>query len=303
MTAPGFSMEELEREKERTRALSRVEPAPLVISYNAEQMAVIRRTVAKDCSEHEFELFMEVCKRSRLDPFRKQIYAISRGGKMTIQTSIDGFRVIAQRSGKYEGQTEPEWCGPDGNWQTVWIAKGPPAAARVGVYRTGFREPLYAVARYESYVQENLWKKMPEVMLSKCAEALALRKAFPEDLSGLYTHEEMAQADGPSVTSDGEIVDHPNAKRTTIPETQGVSPAALSAAVDVLLAADNLHALKGAWDSLGPMRKRPEVAAAKERRKAEIVERQRSGPAAPADGNEAWGVGEEPHERQPGEEG
>lgn len=188
-------------------ALSTVTSATAIaVEFNREQLDVLKRTAGDGkLSDAEFSMFIEVCKRSKLDPFRKQIYAIARGGKMTIQTSIDGFRVIAQRTGEYEGQAPAMWCGEDGKWTDSWVSARPPAGCRVGVYRKGHREPLVAFARFASYAQENLWRKMPEVMIAKCAEALALRKAFPEDLSGLYTNDEMAQADS-AVTADGEVV-------------------------------------------------------------------------------------------------
>lgn len=168
-----------------------------VDTWSDDQVATLRDTVAKDLNQAEFALFGHVCQRTGLDPFRKQIYAIKRSGKVTFQTGIDGFRAIAVRSGQYEGQTAPQWCGNDGKWQEVWLGKEPPVAARVGVYRKGFREPVWGVARTDAYRDPNnsLWNKMPDVLISKCAEALALRKAFPEDASGLYAHEEMHQAD------------------------------------------------------------------------------------------------------------
>lgn len=169
----------------------------------------------EDVTNVELAAFMHLCQMRDLDPFTGQIHLVGRfdrrkGRKVyRSQTSIDGYRIVAQRSGEYRGQTPPEWCGPDGVWVDVWLPEVPPSAARVGVHRAGFVEPVYAVAKWTSYAQTSksgdltgLWKSMPEHMLAKCAEALALRKAFPQDLSGLYTTEEMGQADGVEIVED-----------------------------------------------------------------------------------------------------
>jgi phage recombination protein Bet len=167
-------------------------------NWESSDLAELRQTIARDLNESQFKLFCQNCARTGLDPFARQIYAIVRQGVMTIQTGIDGFRVIAQRSKQYAGQQGPFWCGEDGVWKDVWLSSKPPAAAKVGVLRSGFTDPVWGIARFDEFCANGpMWKKMPANQIAKCAEAQALRKAFPDDLSGLYATEEMEQADAP----------------------------------------------------------------------------------------------------------
>lgn len=183
--------------------------ALIITDPQSKEMQLLKRTTAPDLTVDEFAMFLHYCKFAGLNPFLKQVYATKRNGRVTFQTGIDAFRARADETGKYAGQLGPFWCGTDGKWLDVWLSKEPPEAAKVGVLRSDFREAIWAIAKYAEYVQmtkdENsgayrpnaMWKKMPANQLAKCAEALAIRKAFPEKLGGLYTDDEMQQADNP----------------------------------------------------------------------------------------------------------
>lgn len=190
---------------------TREQPSTALVTreYLHEKQELVRKLYAPDASDLEFEHFIEVAATRGLNPLAKQLYCISRKstktGKMeaTIQTGIDGFRLIALRTGEYRGQVGPFWCGAEGAWVDVWLdTTAKPAAAKVGVLREGFDEPVFGIVTWSAYADErsHFWSAAKGVnQLAKCAESLALRKAFPEELSGLYTSEEMGQADrGPA---------------------------------------------------------------------------------------------------------
>jgi phage recombination protein Bet len=185
-------------------------PAAAVVRWGMqrEQLDLLKRTIAKGTSDDEFALFMTTAHRLGLDPFARQIFAVKRYDSkeqrevMSLQVSIDGFRNVAARTGEVDGQDGPFWCGDDGLWIDAWIdSERPPRAAKVLVYRKGCARPFTGIATYDSYVQTKkdgtpnaMWSRGADFMLAKCAEALALRKAFPAELGGTYTSDEMGGA-------------------------------------------------------------------------------------------------------------
>jgi phage recombination protein Bet len=176
--------------------------------FTTDQIDLIRRTVAKDASDEELALFLYTANSRGLDPLLRQIHAVSRFDKrlnrnvMTIQTGIDGYRLIAERTGAYAGNDDPEF-----EYTANANADSLPTSATVTVYKIvqGMRCPFTARARWSEYFPGEgagafMWKRMPHTMLGKCAESLALRKAFPAEMGGLFVHEEMDQAGGQVVS-------------------------------------------------------------------------------------------------------
>lgn len=175
-----------------------VVPAAVTVgAWTGDQMEIIRRSVAPGSTNDELAFFAQVCHHKGLDPFAGEIVAIQRWDRragrnvLVIQETVAGLRALAERSGLYNGQDPPLWCGPDARWVEVWLdTHTPPAAAKVAVYRKGWDRPTVGIARFSSYVQldkdgrpAGLWKTGPDFMLWKCAEAAALKRAFKHALA------------------------------------------------------------------------------------------------------------------------
>ena len=182
--------------------------------FSPNQLAVLQHAGVKDAPESDLAVFFHQCKRTGLDPFVRQIYMVGRmqqgesgyEKRYTIQVGIDGLRLIARRAVDDRGETlsisQGFFATPNGQWLEFWPHPQPPVAAKVIVKRG--EGTFIGVAMYREYVAlkkngkpNSMWATKPAVMLAKCAEALALRKAFPMDMSGIYTDAEMMQADNP----------------------------------------------------------------------------------------------------------
>ena len=185
-----------------------------------DQVDLIKSQIAVGATDDELKLFLHVADKSGLDPLSKQIYFIKRSGKMTIQTAIDGFRSIADRTGQYISSEEPVF---------EEIGNNPvKATVTVGKIVQGVEGKFTASARWSEYYpgksQGFMWDKMPHTMLGKCAEALALRKAFPSQLSGLYTGDEMAQAGKDGIPNQSRNI-NPKGGSKQLEESLKVEPA------------------------------------------------------------------------------
>lgn len=229
--------------------------SPKQTSFTQTQLAALQHLGIDQADKGDLDVFMHYCQRTGLDPFTRQIYMIGRNVRQgnqwvkrwTIQTAIDGARLIARRAADRDGSTYstsgPFWCGTDGKWVDVWLKPTPPAAAKYVVHYKG--GDFTGVVRYDAYKAVNkkgevigLWGKMADTMLAKCAEALALRKAFPQDLSGLYVSEEMQQADN-------------NQPQATQQEPQTVPPQSQPAPQPQLLNQAQIDGIQAGMSELG----------------------------------------------------
>lgn len=177
-----------------------------VAQFTAMASTLVREMLCAEANDMELAFFAGYCRRLGLDPFSGHVNLVKRRQKRPEgwvevarpELSVAGLLLLAERSGKYKGRTDYQWCGADGLWVDVWLESAPPAAARVGVLRKGSTTPVTGVATWASYAATKrdgaltaMWKQHGPRMLGKCALALALREAMPADLGGAYSQEEL----------------------------------------------------------------------------------------------------------------
>lgn len=194
------------------------EPVGLpALNFTRDQVDLIKSTVAKGTTDNELALFLYAAKRTGLDPLVRQIHAVKRGGQMAIQTGIDGYRLIADRTGRYApGKVTWEFDGDKIVSATATVKK---------LVGETWHE-IEATAYFDEYKVDvgPMWKKMPKLMIAKCAEALAIRRAFPSEVSGVYTNEEMQQADNNVVDVTPTVVDSDTTNTTASVPVEKTTP-------------------------------------------------------------------------------
>lgn len=196
--------------------------APAVLTDR--QIQLVKQTVAADCNDVEFNLFMEAVRGYRLDPFRRQIMAIvfnkdnKKKRRMSIIIGIDGQRIMARRCGDYRPADKPPQYEYDeelksdlnphgivscttylyqsdeaGNWYpvvgTAYWDEFAPIVEEWGENESGQWRPTG-----KQKLADGNWKKMGRLMIAKCATMQALRAGWPDEYGGAYSEEEMHQA-------------------------------------------------------------------------------------------------------------
>ena len=146
-----------------------------------EDKKLLLNTVAKGATEAEFQMFLEFCKSTGLNPFKKEIWFIKTGAGVQMMTGINGFLTIANNHPQFDGMTVK-----------LDEQDGKLVSATCTVYRKDRKYPSEATVYYSEYAKNSpTWRTMPRMMLQKVAKSVALREAFPQELGGMYTQEEM----------------------------------------------------------------------------------------------------------------
>ncbi len=199
------------------RSVVPIHPATRAVEHSEEEWTAFKATYGKGLTDAQFLVFRASARHLGLDPFARQITCWREGEGITLYTTIDGLRTVAARTGRLVAQYGPMWCGPDAKWVDAWIADEPPTAARFGVKVAGQEEPVWGVARFKSYSKQgSVWARYPDVMIAKVAESLALRRAFPNETSGLYSDVEL--------TSVGETEALPQPEADNADDETGTAP-------------------------------------------------------------------------------
>jgi phage recombination protein Bet len=179
------------------------------------QWRTLKTSVFPGAQSESVLMFVDYCKARRLDPMKKPAHIVpmkvrnadtgNYEWRDVIMPGIYEYRTTAHRTGEYLGHSKPEY-GPE----IEYLGIEAPEWCEITVYRWNahakqrtefptrvlFRE-IAATKRDKSGHDEvnARWSKAPVQMLTKCAEAAGLREAFPDELGGEPTMEEMGEQD------------------------------------------------------------------------------------------------------------
>ena len=214
MSQPQAETDMAEKKTAKTEAVENGGEKPFL---NAEDMKLLREQYLKDYHEEDVEMFLRRCERTKIDPMTGQIFMrpdakeeTARGSdgkykKALTITGIQGFRGVADRSGVFDGTDPILWCGQDGQWTDIWLQSANPVAAKASAWRKDQTRPHVVVVKWKAVNKPGwAWNSMPDHMLGKCAEAAALRKAFPNQLTGVYETDEIVDQ-SPTATLEQDV--------------------------------------------------------------------------------------------------
>lgn len=222
-------------------------------NYTDAELKAMKQEYAKNASQQQFDLWLAECRNRGLVPVKDVVLQIRATKEWNPETrtkefvkkavhitTIQALRKLAERTGKYAGQLPSVWVYLDDAGNPAIQSDVPlpdknslsqprrPWAAKASVVRHGFPNPITVPARFEAYAQyfsdgssqqlNSTWANRGPEQLEKCAEALALRKAFPEELGGLYLQEEFTDEETVTATA------QPDVQKTEIPATNGQTP-------------------------------------------------------------------------------
>lgn len=206
--------------------------ATALSGLSPQQLATLKRTIAKDLNDLEFDLFMEACRSYKLDPFRRQIIPSiynkhdPKKRSMTLITTRDGLRVVASRQGNYRPAEDPaEFVYHPADWTHPGDGLPPNPlqieSCTVRLWRKDGTDwfPVIGQAYWDEYAprgnawSRSQWPQMPRVMIQKCAEAAALRAGWPDAFAGLYVAEEMASAEAADMSASQIVEDAERQRR------------------------------------------------------------------------------------------
>ncbi|HZL95220.1 MAG TPA: phage recombination protein Bet, partial [Vicinamibacterales bacterium] len=177
------------------------------------QMSTLRNSLFPGASDQSIAMVVDYCTARGLDPMKKPCHIVPISVKVgdryewrdVVMPGIYELRTTAMRTGLYVGQEAPVYG--DVREYSVTTAKDSPKlqapeSVTIKVRRlhreTGTVGEFVGIARFTECVGTNKdgsinarWQRAPFQMLEKCAEAAALRRAFPDELGGEHASEEM----------------------------------------------------------------------------------------------------------------